>query len=139
MCFNFQTLLGPDALKLYSGIPKSERKQTECPKSERSITEPNLVRFSKLKVRVLDIHCISLLRHQTWASASQRCQPLRMAGLVLPEANLQDLFAQMTPFAHSAKMPRFLLVEMSLNSVAYFEDLMSDIFGNYLLRLAGFE
>ena len=63
---------------------------------------------------------ISLLRHQTRALASQRSQPLRMARLVLPEAYLQDLFVQITPFAHIAKTLRFLLVEMSPNSVAYF-------------------
>ena len=58
-----------------------------------------------------------------WALASQRCQPFHMAGLVLPEAYLQNLFFQITPFAHIAK------------SAAYFEDLMSDIFANYLSRL----
>ena len=55
---------------------------------------------------------ISLLRHQTWVLASQRCWLLYMAGLVLPEAYLQDQFVQITPFTHIVKTLQFLLVEM---------------------------
>ena len=64
---------------------------------------------------------ISLLYHLNWALASQHCQPFRMAGLVLPKAYLQDIFVQITLFAHIAKTLQFSLIEMSPNLVAYFK------------------
>ena len=79
----------------------------------------------------------SLFCHQTWVLASQHCQPLLMAGLVLPEAHLQDQFVQITPFTHIVKMLPFSLVETCPNSIAYFKDWMSHLVALMGLKNSG--